>query len=165
MLANAMADTNDKPEAPTLTLIPTKVLPSMPDNSYNVSGGKQCTAHNRSGNQCGRKAIRGGNVCYMHGGNAPQVREKAIERVNRARDLFAEALIARVEEYGDFIDPRILLAGTLELNKLSELLSGRATERTESKITKSEFTQQVRAEFKMMIDQVSERVQVEVEAE
>ena len=52
----------------------------------------QCTATAKSsGNQCGRDAIRGGNVCRYHGGAAPQVQMAAARRVLEA--LVAPALL------------------------------------------------------------------------
>ncbi len=51
----------------------------------------QCTATNRKGNQCGKPAIKGGNVCRIHGGAAPQVKKAAARRVLEA--LVAPALI------------------------------------------------------------------------
>lgn len=43
----------------------------------------QCTATAKStGNQCKRDAIKGGTVCYVHGGSAGQVKEKAQERLD-----------------------------------------------------------------------------------
>src|SRR5580692_7897949 len=42
----------------------------------------QCTAKSkRSGKQCTRHAILGGNVCIMHGGAAPQVKQSAALRL------------------------------------------------------------------------------------
>lgn len=41
----------------------------------------QCTATNRQGKRCGRPHIPGGNVCRFHGGAAPQVKAKALERL------------------------------------------------------------------------------------
>lgn len=42
----------------------------------------QCTAKGkRKGGRCGNDAIKGGSVCRMHGGAAPQVRKKAQERL------------------------------------------------------------------------------------
>lgn len=38
---------------------------------------QRCTAHTKSGGRCGAYAIKGGTVCRMHGGQAPQVRNKA----------------------------------------------------------------------------------------
>ena len=46
-----------------------------------MDGGLRCTAHSRSKEQCKRWAIRGGNVCAMHGGKAPQVKAKAEARL------------------------------------------------------------------------------------
>jgi len=41
-----------------------------------------CTAHSkRSGEPCQRAAIVGGSVCASHGAAAPQVRQKALERL------------------------------------------------------------------------------------
>lgn len=52
----------------------------------------QCTATNRRGTQCERAAIHGGNVCYMHGGAAPQVRAAALKRIHSLVDPALEAL-------------------------------------------------------------------------
>jgi hypothetical protein len=42
---------------------------------------RQCTATNRRGARCKKPPILGGFVCEMHGGGAPQVRQKANERL------------------------------------------------------------------------------------
>lgn len=45
----------------------------------------QCTATAKStGEQCQRAAIKGSNVCHVHGGAAPQVKKKAEERLREA---------------------------------------------------------------------------------
>ena len=41
----------------------------------------QCTATNRAGQQCGKAAIGGANICRSHGGAAPQVKRRAEERL------------------------------------------------------------------------------------
>lgn len=42
----------------------------------------RCTAKSkRSGVQCKRRPIPGGTVCVMHGGGAPQVKAKAMDRL------------------------------------------------------------------------------------
>ena len=47
----------------------------------------QCTATAKStGERCQRPSIKGGNVCYQHGGAASQVQEKAQERLDRMAD-------------------------------------------------------------------------------
>ena len=44
--------------------------------------GQRCKATSKgSGMQCRQPAIPGGTVCYYHGGGAPQVRQKAAERL------------------------------------------------------------------------------------
>ena len=51
----------------------------MPRNTH---GARRCTAKSkRSGRRCQQWAIRGGTVCSMHGGQAPQVKRKAEERI------------------------------------------------------------------------------------
>ena len=53
----------------------------------------RCTARSKStGQQCQRPAILSGNVCYHHGGNAPQTKAKARRRLEQA----ADALVARL---------------------------------------------------------------------
>lgn len=47
-----------------------------------VNPERRCTAKaNRTGERCRRAAIKGGTVCTVHGGNLPQVRKKAKERL------------------------------------------------------------------------------------
>lgn len=43
---------------------------------------KRCKGHNKAGKPCGHQPIRGGVVCVLHGGSAPQVQLKAQERLN-----------------------------------------------------------------------------------
>lgn len=40
-------------------------------------GRRLCTAHTKAGKPCRSPALTGATVCRMHGGAAPQVREKA----------------------------------------------------------------------------------------
>ena len=42
---------------------------------------RRCNGKNKRGQPCGRPPIRGGFVCPLHGGGAPQVRAKANERL------------------------------------------------------------------------------------
>ena len=58
----------------------------------------QCTAHAKStGNQCERSAIAGGNVCIMHGGSAPQVKNAARRRLLEMIDPNLVALEVSLE--------------------------------------------------------------------
>lgn len=48
---------------------------------------QQCTATAKStGERCQNDAIKGGTVCYQHGGAASQVQKKAQERLDRMAD-------------------------------------------------------------------------------
>lgn len=47
---------------------------------------RRCQAYRHDGNPCRRYAIRGGFVCRVHGGSAPQVVAKARERLALAAD-------------------------------------------------------------------------------
>lgn len=59
----------------------------------------KCRARSkRSGKQCGKPPIAGGTVCRMHGGAAPQVRAKAIERLNAYQDRAIDRLFGLVEQ-------------------------------------------------------------------
>lgn len=53
---------------------------------------RQCTATSRSGEPCRRAPIRGGTVCIMHGGKAPQTMEAARLYLNFGRDLAIDAI-------------------------------------------------------------------------
>jgi hypothetical protein len=54
---------------------------------------RRCTANRQDGNPCRRYAIRGGNVCRVHGGGSPQVVAKARERLALAADRMARELL------------------------------------------------------------------------
>lgn len=48
---------------------------------------RRCTATaNSTGERCKNAAIKGGTVCRVHGGSAPQVKKKAQERLDRMAD-------------------------------------------------------------------------------
>ena len=53
----------------------------------------KCTAHRQDGNPCTAYAIKGGSVCRVHGGSAPQVRAAALRRLLEAVDPAAGELI------------------------------------------------------------------------
>lgn len=55
---------------------------------------RRCSAHRKSGQPCRNWAIRGGFVCRMHGGAAPQVRAKAKMRLEAAR-IYREITASR----------------------------------------------------------------------
>lgn len=92
----------------------------------------RCRARSKStGAQCSKPPIPGGTVCRYHGGAAPQVRERALERLREARDLALERLIENLAP-GSSVDPAVQLSIVDKLTAKIELLEGRATERRES---------------------------------
>ena len=72
---------------------------------------RRCTAHKKDGNRCKKAAILGGTVCGTHGGSAPQVRNKARQRIMDAADPAA----ARMVELMASLDERISLAASRDL--------------------------------------------------
>src|SRR4029077_15388778 len=80
--------------APTNTSPKFRARPLSPrDWSISDVPERQCTAHKRNGDRCKNAAIRGGNVCGYHGGNAPAVKAKARLRLEMASDQLARRLL------------------------------------------------------------------------
>lgn len=65
--------------------------PMMCDRCGQTHG--RCAGHNAEGGPCGRWPIKGGTVCYKHGGAAPQVQAAAEQRQLEQR---AEAEVAKL---------------------------------------------------------------------
>lgn len=98
-------------------------------------GPSQCEATARSGFRCTKFAIPGGNVCHMHGGNAPQVRAAAVSRLIEARDMALDRMIEQLAPPESPIyaqEIKDLLAVVDKLTSKVQLLSGEATSRDES---------------------------------
>ena len=73
---------------------------------------RRCTATStRSHKRCKKAAIKGGTVCATHGGSAPQVRNRARQRIMEAADPAA----ARMVQLIDSDDERISLAASKDL--------------------------------------------------
>lgn len=60
----------------------------------------RCTAHSRTGEQCGQRPIPGGTVCRWHGGSILHVRSKAQERLLAAVDPAITEML-RIMRKGD----------------------------------------------------------------
>lgn len=77
----------------------TRDLSTAPKDAREVTtdfktGGTRCSARStRTGAPCKRPAMLGGNVCYHHGGNAPQVKAKAQRRLQQAADALVQRLL------------------------------------------------------------------------
>lgn len=57
----------------------------------------RCRGTNRAGEPCGRAPIRGGDVCILHGGAAPQVQRSAKMRLMAGADLAIDYLLNLLE--------------------------------------------------------------------
>lgn len=55
--------------------------------------GTRCTARRKNGEPCTNWAIKGANVCRMHGGGAPQVKRAAMVRLLQASDSLMASLL------------------------------------------------------------------------
>ena len=70
-----------------------------------VDSDRQCTATAKStGERCERAAIKGGDVCHVHGGAAEQVQKKAQERLNEMADSTTAKLQARLDDVFERLD-------------------------------------------------------------
>jgi hypothetical protein len=74
-----------------------------PTYNERLSDPRRCSARRqRDGKPCGRYAIRGGTVCPLHGGKAPQVLRKAVLRKDHEQDLANMRAIVRRVYQGDY---------------------------------------------------------------
>jgi Skp family chaperone for outer membrane proteins len=70
-----------------------------------VDDERRCTATAKStGERCERPAIKGSNVCYQHGGAAPQVEKKAQERLDEMADSVTADMQEVVEDLREVYD-------------------------------------------------------------
>lgn len=70
-----------------------------------VDSENQCTATAKStGERCQRAAVKGSNVCHVHGGAAPQVQKKAQERLDEMADSVTADLQSRLDDVFERLD-------------------------------------------------------------
>lgn len=91
----------------------------------------QCTATAKStGEQCQRDAIKGSNVCYVHGGATEQVQKKAQERLDEMADETSADAQRNLEdlqdEYEAAHDPDEKLAILSEMRKYWKIVLDRS---------------------------------------
>lgn len=79
-----------------------------------LTQGRICSAKRSNGTPCKSAAIRGGTVCRVHGGSAPQVRRKAEERL---KALVDPAIVALQEILKDKAHPQRLAAAKEVLSR------------------------------------------------
>src|SRR6266498_136575 len=98
----------------------------------------RCVAHNKAGQPCGAFPIHGASVCSAHGGESPQVKRRAKERMEFAADVAAKQLIefvkskqvpyaVRLQACRDLLDRAGLSVGTdvtVTLRKFEESIEG-----------------------------------------
>lgn len=96
----------------------------------------RCSAHRRDGSQCGSWAVKGANVCRMHGGAAPAVRAAASRRlaeVEAVREVEGRVLTRAPMTLRDVYDELLRTAAlavewrNLAEAKVAELSSWRYT--------------------------------------
>jgi len=74
-------------------------------DSNPMADSDRCTATATStGNRCKQPAIKGGTVCRFHGGEAPQVKKKAQERLNEMADSVTAELQGRLDDVFSRLD-------------------------------------------------------------
>lgn len=79
---------------------------------------QQCSRTKDDGSRCRRRALRGGRVCYVHGGQLPSVRAAAEAEVTelRTRALsIADRALDVVEEALEDKDPNVRLRASAQL--------------------------------------------------
>jgi len=74
------------------------VDPIRDANPMRAPGWRGCNATTRGGAPCKGQAILGGTVCRMHGGAAPQVKAKALERLEAYQDRAIDRLFTLVDQ-------------------------------------------------------------------
>lgn len=126
-----MADTpKPQPHAPRGRLKAT-IDPMPPKDPLEVSfkDTNRCKATNRQGVRCRKPAIRGGTVCRMHGGAAPQVKNAAEARL-RALEMPAIERMARLIDQEEF--PSVAYQASRDV---LDRLRGKPTEHVEATVT------------------------------
>lgn len=87
-----------------------------------VDDDNRCTATATStGERCKRAAIKGSNVCYVHGGAASQVKKKAQERLDEMADDTTAEMQETVSDFlsmYDDADPETKVAILREARKV-----------------------------------------------
>src|SRR5579862_8840072 len=82
---------------------PPAAAPAEPVSS---AGRERCKAiAKQTGRRCGRWPVPGAEVCVMHGGKAPQVREKAVARLQEQQALALARRAVSDIDVTEFADP------------------------------------------------------------
>lgn len=79
---------------------------------------QQCSTVKDNGEQCRRRALRGGRVCYVRGGQLPSVRaaaEAAVQELRTRALSVADRALDVVEEALEDEDPKVRLRASAQL--------------------------------------------------
>jgi hypothetical protein len=95
LVADAILVSKVWPNTPAVT--PKAIRYLQQNSGVPLDHPRRCVAHTHAGQPCRRYAARGGNVCRVHGGAAPQVVAKARERLSLAADIMARTLLGIAE--------------------------------------------------------------------
>lgn len=110
-----------------------KIKGDDPKGTADPKGGQtwqRCSAHSRtSGRQCGQRAILGGTVCHYHGGAAPQVKAKALDRLMALQHPAIDTLEYLMEQRQTF--PSTAYAAARDVLDRTE---GKAIERQQQEV-------------------------------
>ena len=83
----------------------------------------KCKAHTSRGTPCQRHAIKGGTVCIMHGGSAPQVKAAARHRLLALVDKSMAELDTMLDAHA--CPPAVVLNAITDLTKTVHALEDR----------------------------------------
>ncbi len=122
----------------------------------------RCTAKaNSTGKNCRRRAIKGGRVCQVHGGAAPQVKRKAAERLRELEHPAIDRIKKTINREGDESAAVALTASMNLLDRTGHKPIDRhqdvPVESDESKELRKEFTLD---QLKQIAEEIREREEV-----
>lgn len=118
----------------------------------------QCRATSKqSGEQCKRSAIKGGLVCNIHGGKAPQVKASAEARIEEAKNKLLEMIEPAIPIY------RELLTGALSeqvkvqmLKDLFDRVGMGATHKQDQRVVIEHSPGGVEEEIRALMEEIGE---------
>ena len=123
----------------------------------------RCTAKaNSTGKNCRRRAIKGGRVCQVHGGAAPQVKRKAAERLRELEHPAIDRIKKTISNEDGDVSPAVALTASMNLldrtgHKPIDRRQDVPVESDESKELRGAFTLD---ELKQLLEVVREREEV-----
>lgn len=122
---------------------------------------RKCEAKCQDGSPCQNYAIKGSNVCRVHGGSAPQVKKKAKERLAKAAGGAAETLVELKDKLKKIIEkeelePSEIKALASEARKQATEILDRAGEDGAPKISRQELTGEDGGPVELTVDQLDE---------